>query len=157
MNKEQTIKFIENGHESGLSLELAYSEWARDNWDKIATECYISTKAINIMRLLGYELTIKDNETNNTQLRAAHSVAYMTGKRIREEKEKSDGWVYAIPSNFTDGEMVEMRSDGIWGSTIVQGKIIKKDDRMWILPKRNRTKGYALGNWQKIRKIGGNK
>lgn len=156
MNKEQTIIFIEKGYEP-MSIRKAFSEWAKENWGEIATQCYISVKAENIMRLLGYELTNKDNETNNQKLRAAHSIAYETGNRIREEKEKAEGWVFAIPSNFSDGDMVEMQSDGILGSSIIQGRIIKRDDRMWVLPKRNKTRGYALGAWQKIRKIGGNK
>lgn len=154
MNKQDTISFIESGYQP-MSISKAFSSWAADNWDQIATECYISTKALNIMRLLGYKLSPSDNEENNTKLRAAHSIAYTTGNVLREKKEKEDGWMYAIPSSFNDGDQAELKRDGIFGSRIVIGKLIINQEKgtMFLLPRKNRTRGYRIGTWDKIRRV----
>lgn len=152
MNKQETIEFIKLCDDP-RSISKAFSEWAKENWEIIDTQCYISVKAKNILDLLGFTFQPWETETNNTQIRAAHYVAHTTGNKIRDDKEKADGWMPAIPSLFKNGEIIEMMSDGGWGTSIIRGKLIKNetDGSMFLLPKRHRTRGYPLGTWQKIR------
>ena len=61
-----------------LCAHHVVSQWAIDNWDLIATECYISVKAENVARLLGMNISKGCEE-----FRACEGIAYKTGHEIQ--------------------------------------------------------------------------
>jgi len=125
------------------------SQWVIDNWDKIATECYIDTKAKNLSELLGLNIS-----RGQEGWEALTGIVYTTGHEIDYRKEKADGWVNFNNDDFKENDKAEIKKDGLLGVSVIKGKIIKAHDgRMFFLPKGNRSRGYYLTGYEKLRKI----
>ena len=150
MNKDETTNFIKSvGTRAGGISEHAYSQFAADNWDQVATECYIRTKAKNLLNILGI-----DAGEDSPMFQTASGIVYATGDIIRMKKERADGWeLFSNGLKFTPGEPIELKTDSILGGGILKGTLVLTPKGSFaVLPKRNRTRGYVIGSWDKVRK-----
>jgi hypothetical protein len=83
--KEDLITWIRSHSErSGLCKDFAYSVYLHDNWEKIATVCYLSTITNNAIDLMGLDIP-KGNNEGNEEWHALKSVVYETNSQDTEK------------------------------------------------------------------------
>jgi len=148
-NKKEILEFLDKAaKQDGLCSDHVVSQYVLDHWDEIATETYLDTKAKNLAKLLGIE-----------DFKSLTGIIYATGKHRDKQADDAEGWVVAgaVWDQLTEGRQVELKRESVFSVAFganphIQGKVVRQpENRVAILPKGKRTRGFVLGAWEKIR------
>jgi len=140
--------FISTEHE-GLCGDHVVSQWVVANWDKIATECYITTKARNALNLLG----LNNIPDENPEFYRMKGIVYETGRHIIDQKLRTGGYIKVSELNKNHinkrarlvTEKIKLENNTIsLGEGITEGKIIEYNGELLLMPKRHRTRALRL-------------
>lgn len=151
MTKSETLELIKRGLSGKVRdrFEIV-SEWVieeRDEYEKTIGYPYL--KQVEEWIIKKHALDLSTQEAADL-----HTLIFNAAAESRKRQDAAEGWTNASLSwlEANTGKKVEMKSEGIFGKSVITVKVVRVGDNFYLMPPRARTRGYYAYD-KKVREV----